>query len=356
VREEENSPAFFPENYGASRAAFLMRAEALNWGVESHEIAARGPSGEALFVDVAFSRTEASRTLLVTSGLHGAEGPAGAAAQMAAMEDFAFGRTVVPDNARVVMVHALNPWGYAHGRRTDERNVDLNRNFLLPGQAYAGSPPGYAKVDALLNPSGPERGLEFFIPRLLAQGLRLGFGAVRSAIACGQYDFPRGLFYGGDGPGEIVALAERELQKWIPANSEAAVLVDLHTGLGRWGSYALLTAGPRDEGLSQGFRPEEISSMETARVAYPARGTFTGWMTAMHQARRFHAWGLEFGTYPSLKVLSALRRENRDFQQRKVATDLLGEVFCPASLEWRETVVRKGAEVIRRSLEVLGRA
>jgi hypothetical protein len=29
----------------------------------------------------------------------------------------------------VVALHALNPWGFSHLSRTDEANIDLNRNF-----------------------------------------------------------------------------------------------------------------------------------------------------------------------------------------------------------------------------------
>ena len=52
-----------------------------------------------------------------------------------------------------MFVHAVNPFGYAHGRRFDETNVDPNRNFLLPGQEYAGCPPTYRQVEAALNPA-----------------------------------------------------------------------------------------------------------------------------------------------------------------------------------------------------------
>ena len=39
----------------------------------------------------------------------------------------------------LVLVHVLNPYGMAWLRRTNENNVDLNRNFLLDGGAYASS-------------------------------------------------------------------------------------------------------------------------------------------------------------------------------------------------------------------------
>ena len=36
----------------------------------------------------------------------------------------------VPEDAAIVLVHALNPFGFAWRRRWNENKVDLNRNFL----------------------------------------------------------------------------------------------------------------------------------------------------------------------------------------------------------------------------------
>src|SRR3546814_18672910 len=37
----------------------------------------------------------------------------------------------------VVALHALNPWGFSHRSRTDEANIDLNRNFTDYDQPLA---------------------------------------------------------------------------------------------------------------------------------------------------------------------------------------------------------------------------
>jgi len=38
-------------------------------------------------------------------------------------------RDATPDTA-VILIHAVNPFGFAWGRRVTEENVDLNRNFV----------------------------------------------------------------------------------------------------------------------------------------------------------------------------------------------------------------------------------
>ena len=70
------------------------------------------------------------RALIVSSGLHGVEGPFGSAVQVAALPHLA---ALHESGMRVVLIHALNPYGFAWGRRVDAANVDLNRAFRWDG-------------------------------------------------------------------------------------------------------------------------------------------------------------------------------------------------------------------------------
>ena len=64
--------------------------------------------------------------VLHLSGTHGIEGYAGSAIQLAHL----FMRQQKESHPTLVLVHAVNPHGMAHFRRTNEHNVDLNRNGL----------------------------------------------------------------------------------------------------------------------------------------------------------------------------------------------------------------------------------
>ena len=66
------------------------------------------------------------RGLLVISGTHGVEGFAGSMCQTAWLSEGA----ALPDDLAVVLVHAINPYGFAWIRRVNEDNVDLNRNCI----------------------------------------------------------------------------------------------------------------------------------------------------------------------------------------------------------------------------------
>ena len=192
-------PPAFPPDYATARDRFRAAAARLGWRQARHAIPGTGPNGEGLTIDAAVSpHPDASKVLVVSSGLHGAEGPFGSAVQLAVMDRFAAGPP--PAGVRYVFLHALNPWGYADGRRADADNVDPNRNFLLPGEEYRGSADGYRYFDALLNPRSPPGRFDLFVPRAWLAVARFGVPALRQALAGGQYDYPKGVFFGGHRP------------------------------------------------------------------------------------------------------------------------------------------------------------
>ncbi len=121
---------FFSDSYKDARAKFLDRADAAGARLEAFENTnARGLDGERLFLDTAwFGDTDATTVLLNLSGTHGAEGFAGSAAQAAWIADG--GAKALDGSVAMLMVHAANPFGFAHTLRCTEDNVDLNRNWI----------------------------------------------------------------------------------------------------------------------------------------------------------------------------------------------------------------------------------
>jgi len=74
--------------------------------------------------------------LVLISGTHGIEGFAGSACQAGILHA---GIELPPDTG-LLLVHAINPYGFAWGRRVNEDNVDLNRNFVSHGGSYPANP------------------------------------------------------------------------------------------------------------------------------------------------------------------------------------------------------------------------
>ncbi len=114
--------------YQTSRRRFLAAANETGADVATHLHPLRGIDGEELAIDVAsIGPDDAESVLLIVSGTHGVEGFTGSALQHHWLEQHAAAR---PAQLRVVLVHALNPYGFAWVRRVNEDNVDLNRNFV----------------------------------------------------------------------------------------------------------------------------------------------------------------------------------------------------------------------------------
>lgn len=311
---------------------------------------ARGPRGEELTIDIArLGAPEAQRVLLHTCGLHGVEAFAGSAVQLAALAD----PPRVPDACALVLVHVLNPYGMAWLRRVNENNVDLNRNFPEPDGRRAGAPVLYARLDPLLNPpSAPGR--ERFWWRLAAHALRHGMRALTQAIAEGQFEFPRGLFFGGRALEQGPAL----YLDWLRSNLSRAdylFALDLHSGLGRRGEETLF--------LEPGVAATPVVDLEralgrrivdpaTGRAAYRVRGSMGRALPQALPGVRIDFVLQEIGTRHPIAVLHALREENRWHHHGGAgsthpANQALRDALCPPSSHWRRQALARGLRLLR---------
>jgi hypothetical protein len=359
----DGDPVLFSQDYESARNRFRAAALRLGCALEAHAIESRGPSGEQLAIDVAIlgSASEA-RTLILSSGLHGVEGFFGSALQLGLLERW----ERAPDERpplRCVFVHAINPYGFAWRRRVDEHNVDLNRNFLGADEAYRGSPAGYARLDALLNPRGRAARFEPLRLKLIAAIARYGIPALKQAIAGGQYDYPQGLFYGGSEPARANRILSANFERWL-GGAESVVHLDLHTGLGQWARCKLLVdhalSEPQGRWISERFGRDAFETPEmrdTQKVAYATRGNFLRWGLAHSGGRQYLAANAEFGTYGVLRAVAALRAENQchhwhdagDASLEEAKRELV-EVFCPRSDAWRTRVLERGREIVGRAI------
>ena len=149
---------YYSPDYFTAKNRFLAACARL--AVDRHyslPIDAPSPNAEPLTIDVAVLGAATPHSALVlSSGIHGVEGGFGSAVQLAFLEGLARNWRP-PEGAALVLLHALNPFGFAWRRRFNEENVDLNRNFLLTDQEYAGAPPLSGAFRGILTPSGFHR-------------------------------------------------------------------------------------------------------------------------------------------------------------------------------------------------------
>lgn len=347
----ETAPPHFSPDYATARARFRSAAQAVGAMRHTLMLDARGPVGEELTIDIAWlGDTEAQRILLHTSGLHGVEAFAGSAIQLALLE----APPELPPHCGLVLVHVLNPYGMAWLRRANENNVDLNRNFLGEGEPWSGAPEIYKRINGVLNPRTPPC-RDFFYVQALWQTLRYGFRPLKQAVACGQYEFPCGLFFGGrtleQGPRRYIGWLQQNLM-----HARYVFALDVHTGLGRWGGDTLLLeagagATPRHE-LSASLGHELIDVAADPEVAYEVRGGMGAMLPRVLPGVALDFVLQELGTYPPLAVFHALREENRwhhhgDGRIDHPVKQRLLEHLCPRAADWRTQALAHGVRAAR---------
>jgi hypothetical protein len=262
-----------------------------------------------------------------------------------------------------VLLHAINPYGFAWQRRFNENNIDLNRNFLLSGEQYGGSHELIRYLQAALGP-----GAKGWIPRpielsMLSVVLRHGYGAVWQSLPVGQYDYPDWLFFGGKQPSQSYRLISEHFSRWI-ASPEEVVHLDYHTGLGRWATYKLLLDTPEQSEHTQWWRErfDEVAASDGVHNNYRPRGAFGVWCQSQLPTAQYRFATAEFGTYAPLHVVKALIEENRaHFAEARRPNNFwsakrrLLEAFVPRSDKWRRRVVESGVQLIQTALNTLAR-
>ena len=352
----------FSSDYADARRRFLGMCARYGATVTSHVNPITGPDGEELATDsVWFGPADAKRVLVLTSATHGVEGFCGSGCQI----DWLLhgGPARLPEGVAALLIHAVNPHGFAGLRRVTEENVDLNRNGVDFGAPLPENP-GYAELkDAFCPPtmSGPV--FDAALAQLEAYRETHGDGALRRARTAGQYIDAKGIHYGGAGP----TWSRRTLEAIIRAHGlgqrELVAVIDYHTGLGRFG-YGEPICGSRPGEPGQG----RARAWYGQSLTEPLLGTSTSevipgltqyiWLREVGaDAITFIA--LEYGTFPGKEVddaviaenwLHAHAKQNLQSDEARAIQAQLRRVFYPDTPDWREMVIARSRQVIRQTI------
>jgi Protein of unknown function (DUF2817) len=80
--------------------------------------------------------------------------------------------------------------------------------------------------------------------------------ALKITLPVGQYEFPKGLFFGGSAPAQTQRILAAHFRSWL-GKAQQVIHLDLHSGLGKWGTYQLFAEmnqdTPRYQWLSERF-------------------------------------------------------------------------------------------------------
>ena len=143
--------------------------------------------------------------------------------------------------------------------------------------------------------------------------LQYGYENVKNAVVTRQYEYPQGLFFGGKslqlGLSRLLLFLDKTL-----SHRERIVHVDLHSGLSKFGEISLLFEGesnPEQVARAQRAFGSRLKSRYDRKGGYLVRDGFTRALAQRLRGVRYDGITCEFGTYNMLRVLAALRNENR---------------------------------------------
>ena len=349
----------FSDSYAQARVRFLAAAHAAGAELKSFGLEAPGAQGETLATDVALIRPAGARAVLIlSSATHGVEGFCGSACQLALLADTDLLARAADCGVALLLVHAVNPHGFSWISRTNEDNIDLNRN----AQAFDGvlpANPDYASLHPLLVPPvwPPDEDNRRAIADYRA---RHGALQYRDAVSRGQYTHPDGLFYGGRAPSASLHTLEQVLGGLAGAFDDIG-WIDIHTGLGPCGHGEKIFAGRRDA--------EEVARARRwwgSDIAVPFDGTSTSADITGHLASTIYAacpearrtlMALEFGTVPFEEMVDALRgeawlRRHPEAPQAlsdQIRTALRDVFYCPVPA-WQGMVLGQSRVAILQGL------
>ena len=338
--------------------AALLRENGIK--VESSEYAI--DEGDGLYIDNIYIPAEKQKEnlLILTTGVHGMEGYIGAV-----MLDVFFDEiypAIDTDKTGVLVVANVNPYGMKYMRRYNENNVDLNRNFILDWDNFdCTTNKDYPEVKKFLQPEG-KIGNAFwhevgFYLNLAKEALTKGADKVSDALLTGQYEYDKGVYYGGNGDEKSTAYLKNVFADCLDSDYKNIVHIDIHSGYGP--RYNMVIFNSVYETMTEAetkkaFGYDYVISHDSESF-YATTGDTTDFFYRLAESKdtekELFSTCFEFGTIgdsfmDSILSLKYTVDENRQHwypteneTTKEVVKENYYELFYPTEKEWREKTV-----------------
>jgi hypothetical protein len=353
--------AHFSPNYVTARAKFLVAAQEAGAALEGLAHPLKGIDGEALAMDLAWIGPRDAKAVLVTvSGTHGIEGYYGSGCQVGWLAE---GHAKnLPRDTSLLLIHASNPYGFSWGRRVNEDNMDINRNFIaFERGAVPPKNPAYAEVHPWLLPKlWDAASIAKVQADLAAYYARVGAKAANAAIVGGQHSHAEGIFYGGAAPcwshHNIRDVCARYLKQ-----AKRIAVVDFHTGLGPFGYSELICRhAPESEALklARQWFGDAVTSPALGQSDSPIiEGNLRMGIARFCEPAVTVAVNIEVGTLPSEQVRLSVIADNwlhlhGDVfsEQGRAIKQQIRAAFYPEDPAWRDLCYPRALEIQHQAL------
>lgn len=351
----------FSASYKLARAKFLAAAQAANAAIESLPHPLKGYEGEDLAADIAWIGPRDAQNVLVTvSGTHGIEGYYGSGIQVGWLNEGHYKN--LPANTALLLLHGSNPYGFSWGRRVNEDNMDINRNFIaFERGAVPPKNPAYAEVHPWLV---PEQWNDAAIAEVQAQLKsyyeRVGAKAANAAIVGGQHSHADGIFYGGTGPCWSHCMIQDVCARYLK-NAKRIAVIDFHTGLGPFGYSELIcrhAPGSEPLQLARAWWGDAVTSPEMGQSDSPIiEGNLRMGIARFCEPAVTVAVNIEVGTLPSEQVRLSVIADNwlhlkgEVFSaQGQAIKRQIRAAFYPEDPAWADICYPRAVEIQRQAL------
>ena len=362
----EDYSALYPDSYESARDNFRTLSADLHAtykDVQYFPLWVTSVTDTDLTIDICYipAQGDSLNLLILSSGVHGVEGYVGHAAQQLFLENYLSDEFL--QNTGVLLIHAVNPYGFKYTRRVTENNVDMNRNSPSTSDLYVKQNEGYSQVYDLINPQKKVRtgSLEnrFFFVKAINEIRKASLSVLRQAVLQGQYTYPEGLYFGGHGPEPQIEVLEPVISE-ISLPYRRIMMLDLHTGYGERGKLHLFPNPMEDEErrkLESMFDGFDIDWGDTDDF-YTVTGDFAGFVGTLNPGKEYYPMVFEYGTLNSQTTMGSLKSihimilENQGRQHGfasikdslHVKADIR-EMYYPESVSWRNYTMQQTRDV-----------
>ncbi len=364
---------YFQNSYTECRKSFIEDSEKLTGIYNNLEISAlkiKTRSDPDLSIDYCYipAQTAAHRLLIISSGVHGVEGYAGSAVQQMILTELV--KKLNFDELGLLLIHGVNPYGFRYNRRVNENNVDLNRNCSADPALFGTINSGYDRLNMFLNPRHRVNLTSFdnFFFHLTAvkKILQYSMSSLRQAILQGQYQYPRGIYFGGNRL-EPSILAVSSLIRKTAQPYSTVLSIDLHTGYGANGRLHLFPNPVKDK--KKKARIEKIFSDRPINWGntddfYTITGEFATYIGSIIPDKDYMTMTFEFGTMDtnttmgSIKALHNVIIENQGTwygyaskQDETKTKKRFIRGYYPESEKWRSKIIEEARKTLIRAVK-----